>query len=211
MIGAFHQPIAVLADVATLATLDARELRAGLAEVIKHGAMGDAALFDYLERHCKELLAGDVKALEYVVHASVQIKSGIVAADEREAGLRALLNFGHTFGHAIEAGVGFGAWLHGEAVAAGMVLAATLSVDFGMLDKQALLRLRRLIEAFGLPLEPPDFSSEQWLALTASDKKTRRGERRFVLLDQIGQARVVAIEDAQLRDFLEHRAAILES
>jgi 3-dehydroquinate synthase len=211
MIGAFHQPIAVLADVATLSTLDARELRAGLAEVIKHGAMGDAALFEYLEQHREALLAGDPEALQFVVRASVQIKAGIVAADEREAGLRALLNFGHTFGHAIEAGVGFGEWLHGEAVAAGMVLAATLSVDFGMLDKHVLVRIRNLIEAFGLPVEPPDFTVGQWLTLTASDKKTRHGERRFVLLDQLGQARVVSIEDAQLRDFLNHRAANLES
>lgn len=209
MIGAFHQPIAVMADVATLATLDGRELRAGMAEVIKHGAMGDAALFKYLEQQRDALLLGDPEALQYVVHASVQIKSGIVAADERETGLRALLNFGHTFGHAIEAGLGFGTWLHGEAVAAGMVMAAALSVDYGMLDHEVLLRLRNLIEGFGLPVEPPPFSTDEWLALTASDKKTRRGERRFVLLDQLGQARVVSIEDAQLRLFLDSRAAIM--
>ena len=209
MIGAFHQPIAVMADVGTLATLDGRELRAGLAEVIKHGAMGDSALFEYLELQRDALLVGDVEALEYVVHASVQIKSGIVAADEREAGLRALLNFGHTFGHAIEAGLGFGTWLHGEAVAAGMVMAAALSVDYGMFDPAELLRLRNLIADFGLPVEPPPFSTEEWLTLTASDKKTRRGERRFVLLDQLGQARVVSIEDAQLRHFLDRSAATL--
>ena len=209
MIGAFHQPIAVLADVATLKTLPLRELKAGLAEVIKHAAIADRDLFGYLEENTSALLQGEAKALAFVVATSVHIKAGIVGQDERESGVRALLNFGHTFGHAIEAGLGFGTWLHGEAVAAGMVLAAQLSVFLEALKQDDARRLVQMIAAFGLPVEPPVFSTDRWLDLMASDKKVRSGERRLIVLDALGAARVVALTEAQLRNFFEARAGIL--
>jgi 3-dehydroquinate synthase len=211
MIGSFHQPIAVLADVSTLKTLSSRELKAGLAEVIKHAAIADRELFAYLEQHVAALLGGDNAALSLVVETSVRIKAGIVVEDERESGVRALLNFGHTFGHAIEAGLGFGTWLHGEAVAAGMVLAAELSVFSGELDQEQARRLVRLIKAFGLPTDAPAFDAGRWLELMSSDKKIRSGKRRLILLDRLGQARVVTIDDVTLRNFFAARAGILGS
>jgi 3-dehydroquinate synthase len=189
MIGAFHQPLAVIADTDTLATLPDRELRAGLAEVIKHGAIRDAALFGWLEANVERLLARDPGALAHVIKRSVEIKAEVVAADERElAGERALLNFGHTFGHAIEAGVGYGTWLHGEAVGAGMVMAADLSARLGLLDAAAVGRLRGLLERAGLPIAPPQFAPERWIDLMGVDKKARSGSLRFVVLDRIGAA-----------------------
>ncbi len=188
MIGAFHQPLAVLADTDTLATLPDRELRAGLAEVIKHGAIRDAALFGWLEANVERLLAREPEALVHAVQRSVEIKAEVVAADEREAGERALLNFGHTFGHAIEAGLGYGTWLHGEAVAAGMAMAADLSARVGRLDGAAVARLRRLLERAGLPVAPPAFAPERWLELMAVDKKARAGRTPFILLARLGAA-----------------------
>jgi 3-dehydroquinate synthase len=190
MVGAFHQPLAVLADTDTLATLPDRELRAGLAEVIKHGAIRDAGLFAWLEANIGPLLARDPAALAHVVKRSVEIKAEVVAADEREAGERALLNFGHTFGHAIEAGLGYGTWLHGEAVAAGMAMAAALSARLGVLDGASVHRLRRLLERAGLPVAPPAFAPERWLELMAVDKKARSGRLHFVLLHGLGAAGV---------------------
>jgi 3-dehydroquinate synthase len=190
MIGSFHQPLAVLADMDTLATLPAAELRAGLAEVIKHGAICDGAFFDWLEANIDALLRLDRNALAYAVKRSVEIKAGVVALDERETGPRALLNFGHTFGHAIEAGLGFGAWLHGEAVAAGMVMAADLSARLGMLDRAAAERLRRLLERAGLPVAGPALGPDRYLDLMAVDKKAEAGRIRFILLDRIGAARI---------------------
>jgi 3-dehydroquinate synthase len=190
MIGAFHQPLAVLADMDTLATLPAAELRAGLAEVIKHGAIRDSAFFDWLEANLDALLRLDRNALAYAVKRSVEIKAEVVALDERETGPRALLNFGHTFGHAIEAGLGFGAWLHGEAVAAGMVMAADLSARLGTLDRPAAERLRRLLERAGLPVTGPALGPERYLDLMAIDKKAEAGRVRYILLDRIGAARI---------------------
>jgi 3-dehydroquinate synthase len=190
MIGAFHQPLAVLADMDTLATLPAAELRAGLAEVIKHGAIRDAAYFDWLEANLDALLRLDRNALAYAVKRSVEIKAEVVARDERETGPRALLNFGHTFGHAIEAGLGFGAWLHGEAVAAGMVMAADLSARLGMLERAAAERLRRLIGRAGLPVAGPALGPDRYVELMAVDKKAEAGRMRFILLDRIGVARI---------------------
>jgi len=190
MIGAFHQPLAVLADMDTLATLPPAELRAGLAEVIKHGAIRDAAFFDWLEANLDALLRLDRGALAYVVKRSVEIKAAVVDVDERETGPRALLNFGHTFGHAIEAGLGFGAWLHGEAVAAGMVMAADLSARLGMLERAAADRLRRLIECAGLPTAGPALGADRYLDLMAVDKKAEAGRIRFILLDRLGAARI---------------------
>ncbi len=191
MIGAFYQPLLVVADMDTLATLPPAELRAGLAEVIKHGAIHDAPFFDWLEANLDALLRLDRDALAYAVQRSVEIKAAVVAVDERETGLRALLNFGHTFGHAIEAGLGFGAWLHGEAVAAGMVMAADLSTRLGLLDRVAADRLHRLIARAGLPAVGPALGPDRYLDLMALDKKAEAGRMRFVLLDRLGAARVV--------------------
>ena len=190
MVGAFYQPRVVLADMDTLATLPDRELRAGLAEVIKHGAIRDANLFSWLETNVDRLLAREPDALAHVVKRSVEIKAQVVAADERESGERALLNFGHTFGHAIEAALGYGTWLHGEAVAAGMALAGELSVRVGLLDRAELERLVRLLERTGLPAAPPPLSEHEWLGRMGTDKKARDGELRFVLLHGLGAAGV---------------------
>jgi 3-dehydroquinate synthase len=188
MIGAFHQPLAVIADVSALGTLPPRELRAGLAEVIKHGLVLDAAFFEWLEAHMEPLLAGDPQALTHAVLRSCELKARVVAADERESGLRAILNFGHTFGHAIEAGVGYGSWLHGEAVAAGMVMAAELSAGSGTLDGSVVARLRALLARAGLPVTGPGLAPERYLELMAIDKKAAAGKLRFVTLEAIGRA-----------------------
>jgi 3-dehydroquinate synthase len=188
MIGAFHQPRAVIADVATLDTLPDRELRAGLAEVIKHGLALDEAFTRWLEGNIEKLLARDRAALSHAVRRSCELKAAIVAEDEREAGRRALLNFGHTFGHAIEAGSGYGAWLHGEAVAAGMVMASELSQRLGGIQKADVARVRDLLRRAGLPVAGPALSPERMLELMAVDKKTAKGRVRFVVLEAIGRA-----------------------
>jgi shikimate kinase/3-dehydroquinate synthase len=188
MIGAFHQPRAVIADVAALDTLPDRELRAGLAEVIKHGAALDAAFLEWLEANLARLLARDRAALVHAVRRSCELKAAIVAEDEREAGARALLNFGHTFGHAIEAATGYGSWLHGEAVAAGMVIAAGLSARCGLLPAPEAARLRELLHHAGLPVAAPKIGDERWQELMVLDKKTARGAVRFVLLERLGRA-----------------------
>jgi 3-dehydroquinate synthase len=201
MIGAFHQPLAVIADVATLATLPDRELRAGLAEVIKHGVALDAALFEWLETNIERVVARDPECLIHVVRRSCELKAAIVAEDEREAGARALLNFGHTFGHAIEAGTGYGAWLHGEAVAAGMVMAAELSARQGLLAKADVERIRRLIARAGLPVKGPALAPEKLMDLMAVDKKAEKGKTRFVVLESLGRAALRAgIADALVRE-----------
>ena len=188
MIGAFHQPSAVISDVSTLDTLPDRELRAGLAEVIKHGFALDASFVDWLESNIDLLLKRDASALTQAVKRSCELKARIVAADEREAGDRALLNFGHTFGHAIETGAGYGAWLHGEAVAAGMVMAAELSALIGDLKKTDVARVRTLLGRAGLPIQGPALAPERLLELMAVDKKAAKGKTRFVLLESIGRA-----------------------
>jgi 3-dehydroquinate synthase len=188
MIGAFYQPLAVLADMDTLVTLPERELRAGLAEVVKHGAIRDADFFAWLEASADRLSARDPDALAHAVKRSVEIKAEVVALDEREADVRALLNFGHTFGHAIEAGMGYGAWLHGEGVAAGMVMAADLSVRMGLLDAPASARLKALLARLGLPVAGPALSADRYLELMSIDKKVQAGRIRFVLLQQLGAA-----------------------
>jgi 3-dehydroquinate synthase len=198
MIGAFHQPRAVISDVATLDTLAERELRAGLAEVIKHGLVLDADFVAWLEGNMEALLAREPAALEHAVRRCCELKADVVAADEREAGQRAVLNFGHTFGHAIETGVGYGAWLHGEAVAAGMAMAAELSVRAGSLALDDAQRARGLIARAGLPVSGPALAPERYLDLMAVDKKSARGRTRFVLLEAIGHA--------VLRDDVQERA-----
>jgi len=180
MLGAFHQPLGVLADLDVLATLPARELSAGLAEVIKHGAIADAQYLDAVERDLPKLRAGDWSAMAAVVSRSCEIKASVVAADEREGGLRAILNFGHTFGHAIEAELGYGVWLHGEAVGAGMVMAAELSCRVDGLDRAHARRLRTLIAAAGLPVEAPAWPIQTWLhrMLSATSPGLTFGIRR---------------------------------
>lgn len=208
MIGAFHQPRAVIADVATLDTLPDRELRAGLAEVIKHGAALDAALLDWLEGNLEALLARERAALVHAVRRSCELKAAIVAEDERESGARALLNFGHTFGHAIETASGYGTWLHGEAVAAGMVMAAELSARAGLLPASDSARLRRLIGRAGLPVAPPRLDPTRWLELMALDKKSAQGRMRFVLLEKLGKAALKSgIDEPLVREVLATSAA----
>jgi 3-dehydroquinate synthase len=198
MIGAFHQPRAVVSDVRTLDTLPDRELRSGIAEVIKHGFALDAAFVDWLEKNIDRLLQRDAAALTHAVKRSCELKARVVAADEREAGERALLNFGHTFGHAIETGTGYGAWLHGEAVAAGMVMAAELSELMGDLRKTDVARVRTLLKRAGLPVSGPALAPERMLELMALDKKAAKGRTRFVLLQSIGRAALRADVDEDL-------------
>lgn len=192
MIGAFYQPRLVLADLSTLNTLPSRELSAGLAEVIKYGAIMDTGFFAWLEDHIDRLVRRDPEALAHAVEVSCRCKAEIVAADERESGRRALLNFGHTFGHAIEAGLGFGTWLHGEAVAAGMVLGASLSERQGDLDHEDVQRLSDLLGRAGLPTQAPSLGVDRYLDLMGYDKKVQQGKLRLVLLRAIGDAYVSA-------------------
>jgi len=201
MLGAFHQPRAVITDVATLDTLPERELRAGLAEVIKHALALDLRFVEWLEKSIDSLLARERSALVYAVRRCCELKAGVVAADERESGVRSLLNFGHTFGHAIEAGTGYGAWLHGEAIAVGMVMAAELSSRAGLLAAADVHRVRSLLGRAGLPTTGPALSAERLLELMALDKKVARGRTRFVLLEAIGRAALHAdLEERQLRE-----------
>jgi 3-dehydroquinate synthase len=201
MLGAFHQPRAVITDVATLDTLPERELRAGLAEVIKHALALDLRFVEWLEKSIEELLARERSALIYAVRRCCELKAGVVAADERESGVRSLLNFGHTFGHAIEAGTGYGAWLHGEAIAAGMVMAAELSARAGLIAAADVQRVRSLLSRAGLPITGPALSTERLLELMALDKKVARGRTRFVLLEAIGRAALHAdLEERQVRE-----------
>ncbi|OGA55261.1 MAG: 3-dehydroquinate synthase [Betaproteobacteria bacterium RIFCSPLOWO2_12_FULL_62_58] len=188
MIGAFYQPLAVISDTDTLATLPDRELAAGLAEVIKYGLIRDAKFFDWLEKNMNRLVAREPEALAYAIERSCSNKADIVAADERETGIRALLNYGHTFGHAIEAGLGFGNWLHGEAVSAGMVLAAKLSQRMGLLARHDVTRVIDTLSRAGLPVAAPEFGIERYRALMGHDKKVEGGRIRFVLLKRLGDA-----------------------
>ena len=192
MVGAFYQPQRVLCDLATLDTLPDRELRAGLAEVIKYGPIADMAFLDWIEGQLDALLSRDRQALAHAVRRSCEIKALVVGQDERESGLRAILNFGHTFGHAIETGMGYGQWLHGEAVACGMVIAADLSAELGLIDHSLATRLRQLIERAGLPTQAPPMPMAQWFELMAVDKKAADGDIRYVLLCAPGQARMQA-------------------
>ena len=203
MIGAFHQPRVVVIDTDCLSTLPDRELAAGLAEVVKTAAIRDVRFFEWLETNVPRIKARDADALVHAVTESCRIKAQVVAADEREEGERALLNFGHTFGHAIETGVGYGEWLHGEAVAAGMVMAATLSSRLGMMPEGDTSRLRSLLLNAGLPVVPPSLGVDRYLALMSRDKKVTGGALRLILLDGLGRARVASdIPDAALRSVL---------
>lgn len=195
MIGAFHQPRCVVADTDTLNTLPERELSAGLAEVIKYGLINDPEFFNWLENNMDALVARDPDALAYAIERSCQDKAEVVAADEKESGQRALLNLGHTFGHAIENGMGYGEWLHGEAVGAGMCMAARFSVDLGLMSHEDEQRARELIGRAGLPVDPPpsaNIDSDKFLALMSVDKKVQDGQLRLVLMKGIGKSFITA-------------------
>jgi 3-dehydroquinate synthase len=202
MVGAFYQPRRVVCDLDTLRTLPQRELLAGLAEVIKYGPIADAEFLVWIEQHLDALLARDAAALAHAVRRSCEIKAQVVGLDEREGGLRAILNFGHTFGHAIEAGLGYGQWLHGEAVACGMVMAADLSARLGLVDQAFAQRVAHLVSRAGLPRRGPALGAERYLELMRVDKKAQGGEIRFVLLDAPGRAVVRAAPDALVREVL---------
>ena len=188
MIGAFYQPKLVLADISTLDTLPERELKAGLAEVIKYGLIRDLAFYVWLETNLEKLLDRDPVALTYAVHRSCSNKAEVVAADEKETGERALLNLGHTFGHAIETGMGYGEWLHGEAIAAGTLIAAELSYELGWLDKESIVRIEEIFVRAGLPTSGPSLGASRYLELMSHDKKVQDGKLRLVLLQEIGKA-----------------------
>lgn len=209
MIGAFHQPVAVIADMRTLDTLDDRELRAGLAEVIKYGFIVDEAFFRWLEENLDALLSRDSKATALAVKRSCEIKARIVEQDEREHGTRALLNLGHTFGHAIEAAMGYGHWLHGEAVSAGIAMALDTSRRLGLIDTATADRGISLLERCQLPITPPaEMTTESFMHYMARDKKVSDGAVRLILLDDIGKSHVSADFDANaLQDTLKHFTA----
>ena len=207
MIGAFYQPQLVVCDLATLETLPARELSAGLGEIIKYGPIADMQFFEWLEQNMDGLLRRESGLLMHAVKRSVEIKAWVVGQDEKESGLRAILNFGHTFGHAIEAGMGYGNWLHGEGVAAGMVMAAELSQRLGMVDARFVVRLRTLIERAGLPVRGAVIDEQdnagRYLDLMRVDKKSEAGEIRFVLIDGPGKAVMRSAPDALVREVID--------
>ena len=199
MIGAFYQPLAVIADTTTLNTLVPRELSAGLAEVIKHGCITSEEFFGWIEANIDQLVARDPVALAYAIQRSCEIKADVVRQDEREGGLRAILNFGHTFGHAIEAGLGYGEWLHGEAVGCGMVMAADLSCRMGFMDESTKQRIEALVKAAGLPTTAPQMSADRWLELMQVDKKNEGGEIKFILLKPLGAPIITTVPENLLR------------
>ena len=207
LIGAFYQPAQVVIDTATLATLPEREFRSGLAEVVKYGLIYDSAFLKWLEGNLDRLVARDAAALTHAIQRSCSIKAAIVAQDERENGIRAWLNLGHTFGHAIEAGMGYGAWLHGEAVAAGMVVAAALSAQLGHISQADAGYVKALIESAGLPVSLPKLGAARYFDLMRVDKKADAGMIRYVLLKSLGAAFVAAVPDAQVLPVLEAHSA----
>jgi len=207
MIGAFYQPVRVVCDLDTLDTLPPREFSAGLAEVIKYGPIADLAFFDWLEASMDALMRRDPAALAHAVRRSCEIKAAVVGQDERESGLRAILNFGHTFGHAIEAGLGYGEWLHGEAVGCGMIMATELSLRLGGVDAAFAGRVRTLVERAGLPLRGPKLGADRYLELMRVDKKAESGQIKFVVIDPPGQAQVRGAPDALVREVIEAHCA----
>ncbi|MES2624112.1 MAG: 3-dehydroquinate synthase [Pseudomonadota bacterium] len=198
MVGAFYQPKCVLADISTLNTLAERELKAGLAEVVKYGLINNPEFFAWIEQNLALLLSRDADALKHAILVSCAEKARIVASDEREEGIRAILNFGHTFGHAIETATGYSEWLHGEAVATGMVMASDLSWRLGLLEQKDAQRIKKIIAASGLPVKPPSIDVSTFLSLMGKDKKADQGNIKFILLDAIGKARVQAGVDPSL-------------
>jgi 3-dehydroquinate synthase len=206
MIGLFNQPLRVVCDLSVLDTLPEREFAAGLAEVVKYGPIADASFLAWIEANAPALRRREPGAVAHAVRRSCEIKAQVVGADERESGLREILNFGHTFGHAIETGTGLGTWLHGEAVACGMGLASALSVRVGFTDDGFGPRLRALLEGFGLPMRPPPLEPQTWLELMRRDKKAHAGQIRFVVLEQVGRAAVRPVADELVIDVIRTAA-----
>ena len=206
MIGAFYQPLLVVCDLDVLQTLPQRELSAGLAEIIKYGPIADMVFFNWIEANLNALLAAEPQALAYAIERSCQIKADVVGQDEREQGVRAILNFGHTFGHAIESGMGYGQWLHGEGVGCGMVMAAHLSQQLGLVDAAFVSRLTQLIKRAGLPIQGPILNEQdnagRYLELMRVDKKAEAGEIRFVVIDGPGRAALRSSPDGLVRDVI---------
>jgi 3-dehydroquinate synthase len=207
MIGAFYQPRLVVCDLDTLVTLPAREFSAGLAEVIKYGPIADMEFLEWLEANIDGLMGRETQLVAHAVRRSCEIKARVVGLDEREAGLRAILNFGHTFGHAIEAGLGYGQWLHGEAVGCGMVMALHLSQRLGFVDSAFVERLTALLRRAGLPVTGPGLGADRYLELMGVDKKAEAGEIKFVVIDRPGSAVVRGAPDALVREVIEHCCA----
>ncbi|RDI27081.1 3-dehydroquinate synthase [Pseudacidovorax intermedius] len=207
MIGAFYQPQLVVCDLSTLRTLPPREVSAGLAEIIKYGPIYDMAFFDWIEANIAALVAREPAALAHAVRRSCEIKAAVVGQDERESGLRAILNFGHTFGHAIESGLGYGEWLHGEAVGCGLVMAARLSQKLGGVDAAFVERLTALVRRAGLPVVAPALGAQRYLDLMRVDKKAEAGEIRFVVIDRPGSALMRPAPDALVREVLSECVA----
>ena len=208
MVGAFYQPEQVVCDLGALQTLPARELSAGLAEIIKYGPIADMAFLAWLEDHLELLRQKDPLALAVAVKRSCEIKAWVVSQDEKEGGIRAILNFGHTFGHAIESGLGFGEWLHGEAVGCGMVMACELSCALGHVDQAFVDRMRRLIARAGLPTRAPDLGVQTYLAHMSHDKKAVGGEIQFVVIDAPGRASVRRAAKEKVTQVIEHCVAL---
>lgn len=198
MIGAFYQPKAVLADLSTLKSLPPREISAGMAEVIKYGVLGNHDFFEWLEQNMTELMNQNQDKLVHAIYQCCEMKANIVAQDETEQGIRAWLNLGHTFGHAIEAEMGYGVWLHGEAVAAGTVLACRLSEILGLINSQDTERVTNLLKAASLPTAPPQFSFDRWIDHMSHDKKVNSGLMRFIGLNRIGEANITEITDLEI-------------
>ena len=207
MIGVFNQPLRVVADLDTIDTLPQRELIAGLAEVIKYGPIADASFLDWIEANLDALKNRDKVALARAIKRSCEIKAWVVAQDEREADLRAILNFGHTFGHAIETGLGYGNWLHGEGVGCGMVMAADLSARLGLIDTDYAERIRGIVERAGLPVVGPKLGTQRYLELMRLDKKAEAGEIRFVVIESPGRAGLRRAPDALVAQVLEAHTA----
>ncbi len=210
MVGAFYQPQAVVIDLNSLATLADKELSAGMAEVIKYGCIMDEDFFQWLETHIKGLMRRDPELLAQAVYRCCELKAEVVAMDERESGARALLNFGHTFGHAIESEMGYGQWLHGEAVGCGMRIASELSCQLGLIDTASKRRIERLIAAAGLPTQSPDWPVQTYLNAMAHDKKAEAGEIRYILLQAIGKAFVRSVDAQAVGQALQASQAPVE-
>jgi len=207
MIGAFYQPAAVMIDIDMLQTLAPREYSAGVAEIIKYGCILDAAFFCWLEQNIDALMARQADIVTEAILRSCALKAQVVASDERESGQRAILNFGHTFGHAIEAGMGYGQWLHGEAVGCGMVLAASLSQALGGISESDSARIRQLVERAGLPVNPPDWPAADYLAWISHDKKSQQGRVRYIVLRALGSASIEPVDDALVSQIIEKGVA----
>jgi 3-dehydroquinate synthase len=210
MIGAFYQPKQVWIDLSVLRTLPRREMSAGMAEVIKYGCILDADFFAWLAQHHNQAMAQDQMTLQYMVRRCCELKAQVVAQDETEQGIRAWLNFGHTFGHAIEMGLGFGTWLHGEAVGCGMVLAARLSYQLGGLTHAQFMAIVRLIQAVDLPVIAPDWSTSRWIELMQGDKKTEAGQIQFIVLQGIGQALKTTVDASQLEQLFAWSQSVIQ-